>query len=115
MTDLAPRNPSDRSFDLSLRLLTTLVVIALTGSVSLLAYRFIAPRLSRGDSGPVTAQPNPPMPPPAESATGPAKGDEVLMDPGRVFRCEDQGRVSFSDHACTSSTAATRPPASGPH
>ncbi len=102
----------DRSFDLSLRLLTVLVLVALIGSVGLLAYRLISPHFYEPDAGSVTITTNRPKPAPAKDSAGPDKGDEVLMDPGHVFRCEEQGRVSFSDRACTQGAAAA--PAAAP-
>lgn len=104
----------DNSFDLSLRLLTALVVVALIGSVGLLTYRWIAPRLDRGDTGPVTTRLSRPPPPTVNADQGPVHGDQVLMDPGRVFRCEDQGRVSFSDQACPGASGTGTPPATRP-
>jgi hypothetical protein len=92
---------SDRSFELSLRLLTVVVLVALLGSTMLLAYRLIAPRLSATAGDPIHVIASRPKPAPSASSTSPATGDQVLMDPGHVFRCEEQGRVSFSDQACT--------------
>jgi hypothetical protein len=89
----------ERSYDLSLRLLTWLVLIALAGSVTLLIYRWLEP-LSHDSGNRVTLSPPAPRPAPEPAASGPAKTDEVLMDPGHVFRCEEQGRVTFSDRAC---------------
>ncbi len=99
----------DRSFDLSLRLLTILVLIALTASVSLLGYRWLAPRFSHDDGGPLNARSSRPPPAPAGDDRGPSAGDQVLMAPGRVFRCEEQGRVSFSDQACPERGPARKP------
>jgi hypothetical protein len=114
MTESTTPDSGDRSFDLSLRLLTILVAIALAGSISLLAYRWLAPRFLQDDAGPVAARTSEPRPAPASDVAGPAHGDEVLMDPGRVFRCEEQGRVSFSDHACTNSPAGGDAPPTHP-
>jgi len=99
--------PADDSFELSLRLLTALVVVALIGSLGLLGYRWIAPRLERGDTSPLTTRLSRPPAPAVETDHSPSHGDEVLMDPGRVFRCVDPtGRVSFSDQACPGTPAA---------
>jgi len=116
---LAPSASSlgaDRGFDLSLRLLTILVLIALAGSVGLLAYRWLAPRFSENDREPLSSQTNPPAPAVSPADSGPSHGEEVLMDPGRVFRCEEQGRVSFSDHACLGPALApsAAPPSAPP-
>jgi hypothetical protein len=99
---------ADRGFDLSLRLLTALVLVALAGSVGLLAYRWLAPQFSQQDRGAIAVSPKPAKPAPAVSNAGPARGDEVLMDPGHVFRCEEQGRITFSDRACPSEAAQAR-------
>ena len=106
--EIANSNDADRSFDFSLRLLTALVVIALAGSVSLLFYRWLAPSFSPSGAGTVARSTARPQSAPAATVVGPTRGAEVLMDPGRVFRCEEQGRVSFSDQACGSSGAASR-------
>ncbi|HXY05753.1 MAG TPA: hypothetical protein VEI05_04345 [Burkholderiaceae bacterium] len=119
MTDIVTPGTGDRSFDLSLRLLTALVLAALAGSVSFLAYRWLAPRFSPTDSERVATKIAHPLDAPSAAVAGSTRGDQVLMDPGRVFRCEEQGRVSFSDQACPGggpSSAATpanrpRPPA----
>ncbi|HYA66375.1 MAG TPA: hypothetical protein VEE84_06785 [Burkholderiaceae bacterium] len=120
MSELVTPNSGDRSFDLSLRLLTALVLVTLAGSVSFLAYRFLAPRFSQIGSTSVTNKISQPPSAPAASVDTSSRGDQVLMDPGRVFRCEEQGRVSFSDQACPSApssensvSAHSRPPASG--
>lgn len=90
----------DRSLDLSLRLLTAIVLMALVGSVGFLVFRIVVPDVYP-DTGATarTVRPAPPKP-----AAGPPQrasdADQVLMAPGRVFRCEDQGGVSFSDRAC---------------
>jgi hypothetical protein len=98
----APVAASERSYDLSLRLLTWLVVIALAGSVTLLVYRWLEPLSGDGGNRVTVTQPAP-RPAPAPAATGPAKRDEVLMEPGHVFRCEEEGRVTFSDRTCPGS------------
>jgi len=107
MPNTAPPHTADRSFDLSLRLLTALVVIALGGSVSFLAYRWLGPRFSQIDSGTIATKIAPRPDAPTATVSGATHGDEVLMDPRRVFRCEEQGRVSFSDQACPSAAPAS--------
>lgn len=104
---------ADSSFDLSLRLLTALVMFALAGSVSLLAYRWIEQNRRSSEAVPAPASTTPPAPVAHAPEVGPTHRDEVLMDPGRVFKCEEQGRVTFSDQACTGVAPAPRttPPA----
>jgi len=112
MTDVATPSADDRSFDLSLRLLTALILVTLVGSVSFLAYRWLAPRFAQTGNEPVATKVAPPPDAPAPAVAGSTHRDQVLMDPGRVFRCEEQGRVSFSDQACPNgpANAATSPP-----
>ena len=100
---------ADSSFDLSLRLLTALVMFALVGSVSLLAYRWIEQNRRNSDAVPPPASATAPAPVAHAPDQGPTHRDEVLMDPGRVFKCEEQGRVTFSDQACTGAAPAIRP------
>jgi len=114
---LAPgMNAADSSFDLSLRLLTALVMFALVGSVSLLVYRWIEQNRHGSDAVPVPASSSVPAPVAKSPDHGPLHRDEVLMDPGRVFKCEEQGRVTFSDQACPGTAPAVRPaaPAASP-
>ncbi len=107
---LAPgMNAADSSFDLSLRLLTALVIFALVGSVSLLVYRWIEQNRSNSEAVPPPASTTAPAPVTRAPDQGSAHRDEVLMDPGRVFKCEEQGRVTFSDQACTGAAPAARP------
>ncbi len=98
---------ADNSFDLSLRLLTALVIAALAGSIALLAYRWLAPRLAQRNEGPVAERAAQAPTPAARPDAGPVHRDEVLMDPGHVFRCVEQGHVTFSDQACPGAAAST--------
>ena len=109
MSNVAAPNTSDHSFDLSLRLLTALVLVTLAGSVSFLAYRWLAPRFSQISNEPVAAKISAPTTAPPAKVDGAGHGDQVLMDPGRVFRCEEQGRVLFSDQACPNAAPGARP------
>jgi hypothetical protein len=104
-TAASPDASGDSSFDLSLRLLTMVVVVALAGSISLLLYRWLGPRFSTAGAGPIATKASRPAPEPKAKDLGPAHVDQVLMDPGRVFKCEDHGKVSFSDEACASGSA----------
>jgi hypothetical protein len=38
--------------------------------------------------------------PPAKPVAQPAPKGEVLMNPGRIFKCEVNGRVTFSEQPC---------------
>jgi hypothetical protein len=105
MPDSAPS--SDRFFDFSLRLLTMFVVGALVACTAFLVYRWLAPQFSRPDTGQLLMRHSPAVIQPAPALAGPSLGDEVLMDPHRVFRCVEGGRVSFSDKACEDSVPAS--------
>jgi len=98
---------NDRSFDFSLRVLTGLVVVGLLGSVGLLGYRWIAPRIATKDETPAQTKAEPLKAAPAPANAEPAPSGEVLMDPRKTFKCEEQGRITFSDHACTGGPAAS--------
>ncbi len=91
----------DREFEFSLKLLTGVVIAALAASVSLLTYQWVMPRLSRGAELPVANSARHAVTPTLPADTSAAGGDEVLMAPGKVFRCEENGgSVSFSDQSC---------------
>jgi len=97
------RTPADRSFDLSLRVLTILVMVGLAGSIGVLAYGYLEPVLHpRAPVAPpqVTVAAPAPAPDPAPAA----RPDEVLMNPGHVIKCEEHGRASYSDKACAGGT-----------
>jgi hypothetical protein len=111
-------SPSDRFIDFSLRLLTIFVLAALVASAAFLAYRWIAPRFESRDAARLQSRSAPAAIRSAPSLAGPSVGDEVLMDPHRVFRCDERGRVSFSDKACAeggpSNNAAAQPKPDSP-
>ena len=91
---------ADRSFALSLRLLTILVWIGLAGSLAMLAYPLVRP--PQNSAGPVSAAHLQAAPERLAAPVAPAE-PRVVMDPGRVaFRCEEQGRTTFSDVASSS-------------
>jgi hypothetical protein len=92
----------DRSFDFSLRVLTVLVLVGLVGSVSLLVYRWIEPRIAQQADAPKVAPDNAPRPPPQKASTEPAPAKEVMRDPRKVFKCIDGNRMIVQDYACTS-------------
>jgi hypothetical protein len=90
--------PSDRAYDLSLRILMTVVLVVLAGCVYLLAQRWAKPveppnavvPLTQADPAPVRA----PVPNDAQASA------QVLLSPGQIFRCDAGGRVTFSDRPC---------------
>lgn len=90
--------PSDRVFDLSLRILMAVVVVVLAGSVYLLAQRWTAPAQLPSPVVPLTQVE--PAPARAESPADVQASAQVLLAPGQVFRCETAGRVTYSDRPC---------------
>ena len=103
-------NPSsDRYFDLSLRLLTIFVLVSLVACVAFLSYRWIYPRLHGEEETRVEAH-RPAVVSPAPAAeVVPAPTDQILMDPRKTFRCDEKGRVTFSDRACDSGSVQILP------
>lgn len=89
--------PSDRVHELSLRILTTVVGLVLVGCVLLLVQRWTRPAALPADAIPVSTVQAVPVQP-AVRAEVPVQ--QVLLVPGRVFRCESGGSVSFSEQPC---------------
>jgi hypothetical protein len=83
----------DQNFELSLRLLTLVVVAALGTSIAFLAYRWFTPVNNPETLGLIS--------PGWSTGSRSAKSQ-----PDQVYECTDDGRVSFVDHPC-----ATTPPA----
>lgn len=92
-------SPGDRLYDLSLRILMGVVSVGLVASVAFLTYRWLVPprppeltvpMVEVGVKPTQAAAPAPAAPPQAE----------VLMNPGKIFKCEVGGRVIFSEQAC---------------
>ncbi len=101
---------SDRFVDLTLRILTGLILAVLILALSLLFWDFLKPRAQ--DAAPVPLVEVEPKPAPkAEPAVpaAPAKS-EVLLNPGQVYRCVINGRTTFSERPCPKG-AADSPPA----
>ena len=99
----------DRFVDLSLRILTGLIMAALVFALGLLAWRFLAepepatpavPLVEVAPKPEATAEPAKPAPP--------AK-DEVLLKPGQVYRCVVNGRTTFSDRPCPEGATTKAP------
>ena len=108
MSDASPAS-EDRYFDLSLRLLTIFVLVALFCCVGFLSYRVLKPHFSSPD----TLQPESRRlrvdPAPPATVVAPAPTDQVLMDPRKTFKCEEKGSVTFSDRACDSGSVQVLP------
>ena len=99
------RPESDRSFDLSLRFLTAIVMVGLAASIGFLAW-LEAGRFLRGAPAVVAIPAPPPVVAPQPVPAETQRPDEVLMAPNRVFRCIERGKVAFSDKACPPGTEA---------
>lgn len=101
---------SDRFVDLTLRVLTGVIVAVLLVALALLLWNSLRPQGQNPTAVPlVEVEPKPA--PKAESAppAAPAKG-EVLLNPGQVYRCVINGRTTFSERPCPKG-AADSPPA----
>ncbi len=94
---------SDRYFDLTLRILMLAVAVALLGCVVFLVHRWSKPPVADASLVQLVRAPAP-----AIAVPLPARADatqaQVLHAPGQIFRCENNGRVSFSDQPCRTGT-----------
>lgn len=91
---------ADRLYDLSLRILMVVVSVGLVGSVAFLTYRWLAPPRPIQTDVPVVEIGVKPTQS-AAPAVQPAPKGEVLMNPGKIFKCEVNGRVTFSEQPCS--------------
>ncbi len=91
---------ADRFYDLSLRILMVVVSVGLVGSVAFLTYRWVAPPRPAPTHVPLFEVGTKPLPAATPSAPPAPKG-EVLMAPGQIFKCEVDGRITFSEQPCT--------------
>jgi hypothetical protein len=96
---------SDRQFDLSLRILTVLVGVALLGCVGFFGYRWAAP--VKPDPASVRlVSAGAPAAATAPIGTQAAPAPQLLYGPGVIFRCEQRGRVTYAEQPCAAGTAA---------
>jgi len=91
----------ERLYDLSLRVLMAVVVVTLIACIGFLTWRWLNPAPVPSSMVTLTAVTPPTSlparaPEPAQSATA-----VVLVKPGQMYRCERNGRVTFSDQPCT--------------
>jgi hypothetical protein len=99
-TASADDSNADRLYDLSLRILMVVVSVGLVASVAFLTYRWLAPPRPIQTDVPVVeigvkpAQASVP-------AASPAPKGEVLMNPGQIFKCDANGRITFSEQPCS--------------
>lgn len=97
----------DRFYDFSLRILMGFVTIVLLGCIGFLAFRWIQPQAANDPGVPlVQVEVKPPAEPPA-TPVAPEPKAQVLLAPGKIFRCELKGRVTFSDQPCPDGAAQT--------
>jgi len=95
----ADDSSGDRLYDLSLRILMVVVSVGLVASVAFLTYRWLAPPRPVQTEVPVVEVGAKPAPAASPAAPAAPKG-EVLMNPGQIFKCEANGRVTFSEQPC---------------
>jgi len=103
-TAAADDSSADRLYDLSLRILMVVVSVGLVASVAFLTYRWLAPPRPVQIDVPVVeigAKPTQATTP----AASPAPKGEVLMNPGQIFKCDVNGRITFSEQPCTAAAA----------
>jgi len=98
---------ADRGFDFSLRVLTGLVVLGLLGSTGWLGYHWFGhPRAAPGSTATESKAERIDLAPTPANAEG-SPGNEILMSPGKVFRCKgraDNDPTIFSDRQCPPGT-----------
>lgn len=94
---------ADRLYDLSLRILMVVVSVGLVASVAFLTYRWLAPPRPVQTEVPVVEVGIKPAQA-ATPAAPPAPKGEVLMNPGQIFKCEVNGRITFSEQPCSAAT-----------
>ena len=90
--------PSDRFYDLSLRILMAAIAIVLAGSVVLLVQRINKPAAPAAEPVPLTEVEPSPLQRSVPLDT--AANTQVLLAPGNVFRCDGRSGVTFSDRPC---------------
>jgi hypothetical protein len=97
----------DRFYDFSLRVLTGFVTLVLLGCIGFLVYRWLQPQEPADHGIPLVQVQVKPSPEPAAAPPAPAPKAEILLAPGKIFRCESKGRVTFSDHLCPEGATQT--------
>ena len=93
----------DRLFDISVRVLMLAVSAALLGCIALLTWRWNQPPAGSTAVVPVTE-----VAPKAENVdratVATVSESQVLLAPGRVYKCEIGGKVTFTDRPCPTAT-----------
>jgi hypothetical protein len=96
--------------DLTLRTLSVVVAVSLVVCLAFLAYRWLEP------VEPVVPATHAQPPalrmtsePPKPAVERPSEQTEVvLLNPGRIYRCEQAGRVVYSDRPCGAAARAIK-------
>lgn len=102
---------SDSFLDLSLRILTGVIVAVLAVALVMLIWNFFSPRLPVDAPVPVVEiAPKPAAPPEQAPSAAPTKG-EVLLNPGQVYKCVINGRTTFSERPCPEGSKTDSAPA----
>jgi hypothetical protein len=92
----------DLVHDVTLRVLSVLVVTSLILCLAYLGFRWFwlrPPERLEAASVPATAAPPPTQRVPVAGPT-PTKPAEVLMNPGYAYRCSQGGKVVYSERPC---------------
>jgi hypothetical protein len=105
--EAADNSSADRLYDLSLRILMVVVSVGLVASVAFLTYRWLAPPRPVQSEVPVVEIGVKPSQTTTPAATPAPKG-EVLMNPGQIFKCEVNGRITFSEQPCSVTPVETK-------
>lgn len=100
---------TERLDDLSQRLLMAVVIVTLIACIGYLTWRWINPAATPSSLVSVTAVDPPAARLPQNAEPAPAVSAEVLLKPGQMYRCERNGRVSFSDQPCTEGSSRVMP------
>lgn len=101
---------SDRFVDLTLRILTGVVLAGLVVALVLLLWNSLRPPVPTTVPIPlVEVEPKPAPKAEPVAPVAPAKG-EVLLNPGQVFRCIVNGRTTFSDKPCPKGSGGAAAP-----
>jgi hypothetical protein len=96
--------PGDRFYDFSLRLLMLALGAALIGCLVWLAWRWSQPPAGNATVVPVTQVAPKVERVPVKDVAGKDAPQQVLLAPGQVFKCQNGGKVTFTDRPCPTET-----------
>lgn len=100
---------SDRFVDLTLRILTGVILAGLLVALVLLIWNALRPMPPATAPVPLVEVEPKPAPKAEPAAPAPAAKPEVLLNPGQVYRCVINGRTTFSDKPCPPGAAESPP------